>query len=82
VNVAPSISPQDQVAYYRERAREALAQADLAEDAGRSELHESFLRMARSWHAAAAEIEQRWAKAREPGCEMWDISGGRVRRVA
>lgn len=82
MSVAPSISPQDRAAYYRERARDALVQADLAQDAGRSEQHESFLRMARSWHAAAAEIEQRWAKTKEPGCEMWDISGGRVRRVA
>ena len=82
MDAAPSISPQDRAAYYRERAREALVQADLAEDAGRSEQHESFLRMARSWHAAAAEIEQRSAKANERACEMWDISGGRVRRVA
>ena len=78
----PSFSLQDRATYYRERARDALLQAELAGDAGRKEQRESFLHMARGWHAAATEIEERLRRVEGHACEIWNISSGRVRRVA
>jgi hypothetical protein len=51
-------SDPERAAHYRKMALDALLRAEMADEAGQEWQRESYLQLARSWHALATHLEE------------------------